>query len=166
MKPEVMSTSAPAEAVTSGRRLAEPLIALGLSAGPVVALGFTRFAYALLLPAMRDQLHWTFAASGGINTANAAGYLVGAATSVWWARRFGGRAAFLGGLVLSAIMLLATAATGNYAVLAGIRFVGGVATAVTFVVGSALAARIDAGDRQSTAGCCSPVPAWCSLAAG
>ncbi len=31
----------------------EYLTALGLAAGPVVALGFTRFAYALLLPAMR-----------------------------------------------------------------------------------------------------------------
>lgn len=35
----------------------EPLIALGLAAGPVVALGFTRFAYALLLPAMKTDLH-------------------------------------------------------------------------------------------------------------
>jgi predicted MFS family arabinose efflux permease len=152
MNPQTPAPVAPMSrtpvAVASGRRLAEPLIALGLSAGPVVALGFTRFAYALLLPAMRDQLHWSFAASGGMNTANAAGYLIGAATSAWWARRFGGRTTFLGGMIISAAMLLATAATANYTVLAAIRFAGGVATAVTFVVGSALAARIHTGDRQ------------------
>jgi hypothetical protein len=38
-------------------RRREPLIALGLAAGPVVALGSTRFAYALLLPATRGDLH-------------------------------------------------------------------------------------------------------------
>jgi predicted MFS family arabinose efflux permease len=146
--PQVTSSSPATAAATPEARLAEPLIALGLSAGPVVALGFTRFAYALLLPAMRTQLHWSFAASGSMNTANAVGYLIGAATSAWWARRLGGRAAFLGGLILSAVMLLATAASGNYAALAGIRFAGGVSTAVTFVVGSALAARIHTGDRQ------------------
>ena len=40
---------------------------------PVVALGFTRFAYALLLPAMRHELSWNYAAAGGMNTANALG---------------------------------------------------------------------------------------------
>lgn len=146
--PGVTPTSEPSTMVAAGHRLTDPMIALGLSAGPVVALGFTRFAYALLLPAMRTQLHWSFALSGGMNTANAAGYLIGAATSAWWARRFGSRTAFLGGLVLSAVMLLATAASANFAVLAGIRFAGGVSTAVTFVVGSALAARIHPGDQQ------------------
>jgi len=42
------------------------MVALGLAAGPVVALGFTRFAYALLLPAMRADLDWSFATAGGI----------------------------------------------------------------------------------------------------
>jgi hypothetical protein len=36
---------------------ANPLVrALGLSLGPLVALGLTRFAYALLLPSMRADL--------------------------------------------------------------------------------------------------------------
>ncbi|MGH3781376.1 MAG: hypothetical protein ACRDRO_12310, partial [Pseudonocardiaceae bacterium] len=37
------------------------LVALGLAVGPAVALGFARFAYALLLPPMRSSLHWSFA---------------------------------------------------------------------------------------------------------
>ena len=46
--------------------------------GPVIALGLARFAYALLLPAMRADLGWSYADAGAINTANAAGYLAGA----------------------------------------------------------------------------------------
>ncbi|MBM0259264.1 YbfB/YjiJ family MFS transporter [Micromonospora sp. 4G55] len=129
-------------------RWREALTALGLAAGPVVALGFTRFAYALLLPAMRDDLHWTYAQAGGLNTANAAGYVIGAGTAVFWARRFGDRAAFVGTLAVGALALLLTATTADYSVLNLLRFVGGLATAVAFVLGSALAARVATGDGQ------------------
>ncbi|MGW3247447.1 YbfB/YjiJ family MFS transporter [Streptomyces sp. NPDC001070] len=127
----------------------EFLVALGLAAGPVVALGFTRFAYALLLPAMREKLHWSYAAAGGMNTANALGYIIGAATAAWWSRRFGARAAFVWGIVISALTLLASGATGDLAGLAVLRFIGGLSTAVTFVVGSALASRVHSGGQQT-----------------
>lgn len=123
----------------------ELLVALGLAAGPVVALGFTRFAYALLLPAMRHELSWNFAAAGGMNTANALGYIVGCLSATWWARRFGSRAVFGGTIAVSALMLLASATTSNYALLAALRAVGGVATAITFVIGSALVTRVHTG---------------------
>ena len=55
----------------------EVLIALGLSAGAAVALGFSRFAYGLLLPPMRADLGWSYAEAGALNTANGAGYIVG-----------------------------------------------------------------------------------------
>src|SRR5690242_1403714 len=93
----------------------EFLVALALAAGPVVALGFTRFAYALLLPAMREKLHWSYAAAGGMNTANALGYIIGAATAAWWSRRFGSRSAFVWGIVISALALLASGATDSFA---------------------------------------------------
>ncbi|MFE7171627.1 YbfB/YjiJ family MFS transporter [Streptomyces sp. NPDC057616] len=127
----------------------EFLVALGLAAGPVVALGFTRFAYALLLPAMREKLHWSYASAGGLNTANALGYIIGAATAAWWSRRFGARAVFLWSMVISAVALLASASTGDFAGLGVLRFVGGLSTAVTFVVGSALASRVHTGGQQS-----------------
>ncbi|MEV6995538.1 YbfB/YjiJ family MFS transporter [Streptomyces sp. NPDC093228] len=127
----------------------EFLIALGLAAGPVVALGFTRFAYALLLPAMREKLHWSYAAAGGMNTSNALGYIIGAATAAWWSRRFGARTAFVWGIVISALALLASGATGNFAGLTVLRFIGGLSTAVTFVVGSALASRVHSGGQQA-----------------
>ncbi|WP_431278501.1 YbfB/YjiJ family MFS transporter [Leifsonia poae] len=138
------STSAPEGAVDRGARRmpSAALVALGLAAGPVVALGFTRFAYALLLPAMRSDLDWSFATAGGITTANAVGYIIGAASGAWWAKRFGARGVFVIGMVISAAALLLTAVTGQYVYLTVIRFVGGFATAVVFVVGSALASRI------------------------
>ncbi|MFD1930103.1 YbfB/YjiJ family MFS transporter [Nonomuraea mangrovi] len=126
----------------------QALIALGLAAGPVVALGFTRFAYALLLPPMHQELHWSYAQAGGMNTANALGYILGAAGAAFWARKRGSRAAFLWSLALSGVALLATAATASLPVLLGLRFAGGFTTAVAFVVGSALASRIAVGAVQ------------------
>ena len=52
--------------------------ALVLSLGAAVSLGVTRFAYGLLLPPMRQALDWSYTLAGAMNTANAAGYLLGA----------------------------------------------------------------------------------------
>lgn len=43
------------------------------------ALGLARFACGLLLPAMREDLRWSLAEAGALNTANELGYLLGAA---------------------------------------------------------------------------------------
>ncbi|GAA2690445.1 YbfB/YjiJ family MFS transporter [Nonomuraea recticatena] len=139
-------TAISAEGRTS--RAGQALVALGLAAGPVVALGFTRFAYALLLPPMHRELHWSYAQAGGMNTANALGYILGAASAAFWARRSGGRSAFLWSLAISAVALLATAATADLTVLLALRFAGGFSTAVAFVVGSALVSRIAVGAPQ------------------
>ena len=45
------------------------------SLAPTVGLGIGRFAYALVLPDMRDSLGWSYSAAGFLNTINAAGYL-------------------------------------------------------------------------------------------
>ena len=129
----------------------DTLVALGLAAAPVVALGFTRFAYALLLPPMRGDLDWSYAAAGGMNTANALGYIVGAATAAWWARRSGDRPVFLVALTMSAVALVLTGLTDHYGLLVTVRFAGGVTTAVTFVLGSALASRVASGPHRKRA---------------
>ncbi|MFB7368371.1 YbfB/YjiJ family MFS transporter [Streptomyces sp. NPDC056222] len=133
---------------STARPRSEYMIALGLAAGPVVALGFTRFAYALLLPSMRSELDWTYAAAGGLNTANALGYIIGAGSGAWWSRRFGAGRSFVIGIVISALALLGSGLTSDFTALSILRFIGGLATAVTFVVGSALASRIHTGGRQ------------------
>lgn len=117
-------------------------IAIGLALAPVIALGFTRFAYALLLPPMKSNLHWTYTQAGGMNAGNAAGYIAGAVTAAWAARRLSAGRAFVWSLSVSALALLLSGVTTSYASLIALRAVGGYTTAVAFVVGSALAARL------------------------
>lgn len=115
-------------------------LAVGLAAGPLVALGLARFAYALLLPAMSDELSWSYSAAGALNTTNAAGYLLGALVAAPLARSFGTRRAFVTGTAVTTVALALTAATSAYAVLLTIRFVAGLAGALAFVLGAALVA--------------------------
>ncbi|NNM96844.1 MAG: YbfB/YjiJ family MFS transporter [Candidatus Dormibacteraeota bacterium] len=105
-----------------------------------MALGLGRFAYALLLPSMRLELRWSFAIAGAMNTANAFGYLAGALLAAPAARRLGMRGSFLGGLAVTVASLLATAATGNTAVLVALRALVGVSGAICFVTGAGLVA--------------------------
>ncbi|WP_171016005.1 YbfB/YjiJ family MFS transporter [Ramlibacter sp. 2FC] len=116
--------------------------ALGLALAPLVALGFSRFAYALLLPAMQQEFGWSFAQAGSLNTANAAGYLVGALLAAPLAAKLGALRSFGLSMGLSALALAATALWSWLPLLLAVRFVGGVATALAFVLGSAFAARV------------------------
>ncbi|QBY10426.1 YbfB/YjiJ family MFS transporter [Deinococcus metallilatus] len=111
-----------------------------LSLGGAVALGFARFAYALILPAMRADLHWSFTLAGAMNAANAVGYLLGALTATRAAARWGLRGVFAGGMALTALSLLACALTGVAPALLALRFLAGVGGALVFVTGGALAA--------------------------
>lgn len=116
------------------------VVALALSAGPLVSLGLARFAYALLLPEMAADLGWSWSRAGALNTANAAGYLVGALVAAPLARRTGTGRAFLLGAVVTTVSLLLTALTGAYAVLLVARTAAGVGGAWAFVLGAALVA--------------------------
>lgn len=60
-------------ATTEPERLEALRLAVRLSLGSAIALGLARFSYALLLPAMKADLAWSFAQAGAMNTANAAG---------------------------------------------------------------------------------------------
>ncbi|MCL4446399.1 MAG: YbfB/YjiJ family MFS transporter [Actinobacteria bacterium] len=114
--------------------------ALGLALGPAVALGLARFAYALLLPSMRADLHWSFATAGAMNTANALGYLAGALLAAVVARRYGTRRVFVASLGVTVLALLATGSTGNTVALVALRAVAGASGAVTFIAGAGLVA--------------------------
>ena len=96
-------------------------IVAGLAMGPAVALGLGRFAYALLLPAMRADLGWNYAQAGAINTANAAGYLAGALMAAPIAARLGEKRSFVLGLVITAAALTATGATADFLAISVLR---------------------------------------------
>ncbi|WBY01238.1 YbfB/YjiJ family MFS transporter [Ramlibacter tataouinensis] len=113
--------------------------ALTLALAPVVALGFTRFAYALLLPGMQDSLQWNLAQAGALNTANGAGFLLGAMTASRLAARWGTARVFAATLALSSLALLLSAWLDAWLAFLLVRGIGGAATACAFVLGSALA---------------------------
>jgi predicted MFS family arabinose efflux permease len=125
--------------------------ALGLALGPAVALGFARFAYALLLPPMRSDLGWSFSVAGAMNTANAVGYLVGALVAAWAARRFGSRRVFLTGVAVTALALGLSATSGDLIVLLALRVLAGAAGSVSFAVGGGLAAQLSSRHSPSRA---------------
>ncbi|WP_409464987.1 YbfB/YjiJ family MFS transporter [Amycolatopsis sp. GA6-003] len=138
-----MTAESPLKADDSrGQRWREVGTALGLSGGAAVALGLSRFSYGLLLPPMRADLGWTYVEAGAMNTANGAGYVVGALIAAWLAYRWGMARTFLAGFSVSVVILLVTATTTDVAALIALRTVGGASTALTFILGAGLASAI------------------------
>lgn len=117
-------------------------IALALALGPAAAQGFSRFAYALLVPGMRSDLDWSLAEAGGAASANAAGYLIGALLASALATRFGLRRVFAAGLAGTVATLAAPALASGYTSILLIRLFAGVAGAIAFVAGGGIAARL------------------------
>ena len=113
-----------------------------LSLAPTVGLGIGRFAYALVLPDMRDSLLWSYSAAGFMNTINAAGYLAGALFASQLIRRIGLAAAARWGTIVCVLALALCAISSNFVVLSFSRLLIGAAAAACFVGGGALAATI------------------------
>ena len=125
-------------------------VAAGLALGVAAALGFARFAYSLLMPAMQSDLHWSYAQASLPSAAMALGYLLGSMSSTRVERAVGIRQAFVGGLALTAVSLLAMALFRNFAALLLLRFIAGVLTSWVFITGFSLAARAGAASERST----------------
>ncbi|WBL79163.1 MFS transporter [Bradyrhizobium xenonodulans] len=115
---------------------------LTLSLAATVGLGIGRFAYALVLPDMREDLGWSYSAAGFMNTINAVGYLVGALVASRLIQRIGWAAAIRGGTLACVAALATCALTGNFVALSLARLVLGFGAAAGFVAGGALAATI------------------------
>jgi predicted MFS family arabinose efflux permease len=131
--------------IDAGQRAAAVLVpAAALAAAAAVSLGLARFAYALLLPPMRDDLGWSYATAGAMNTVNAAGYLAAALAAPAALARWGARSVMLTGGALSALMLALHGAVRSDAALYALRGANGAASALSFVGGGVLAARLAA----------------------
>ncbi|RXH23601.1 MULTISPECIES: YbfB/YjiJ family MFS transporter [Bradyrhizobium] len=115
---------------------------LTLSLAATVGLGIGRFAYALVLPDMRESLGWSYSAAGFMNTINAVGYLVGALLASRLIQRVGWAAAIRGGTLACVAALATCALTGNFVALSLARLALGLGAAAGFVAGGALAATI------------------------
>ena len=120
-----------------------------LALGTASALGLARFAYGLLVPAMRSELHWSLAQAGALTTANGVGYLLGAIASALVARWLGVTATFRLGMVVTAAALAATGASSSYPVLLLTRAVAGLSGALVFITGGVIASHAAARARSA-----------------
>src|SRR5512143_4215120 len=100
-----------------------------LSLGPAVATSFARFAYALILPAMRAELNLSYSQAGSLNTANALGYLVGALLCTRYVPRLGNRRLFSFGLVVTVLALLGAGLAKGFGEQMILRAVAGTSSA-------------------------------------
>jgi predicted MFS family arabinose efflux permease len=110
-----------------------------------VSLGLSRFSYGLLLPAMRADLGWSYFLAGAMNTANAAGYLLGALLMPRLLARHDARLLLLVGGYAAALLMAAHALVRSDALLLSLRLLAGAASAASFVCGGLLAARLAGG---------------------
>lgn len=126
-------------------------IVAALALAPAVSNGFARFAYGLILPAMRTDLGWNYTQAGWINTANALGYLIGALVALNLISVFGTRVLFAAGMLLTALSLLFSGLTDNFWFLTLWRVLAGVGGAPAFVAGGAMAAAVFRADPMKSA---------------
>ena len=119
-------------------------VVLALSLGAAVSLGITRFAYALLLPVMRDDLGWSYTLAGGMNTANALGYLLGALVTPALLRRMAPGTLLLGGALAATLFMALSGFFIHATPLLWLRLLAGVASALIFIAGGLMAARLGA----------------------
>jgi predicted MFS family arabinose efflux permease len=105
-------------------------------------LGITRFAYALLLPPMREDLSWTYTLAGSMNTFNALGYLIGALLTPRILSQWGAVRVLIGGALMASLLMVATGFFSETSILLIQRLLAGMASAAVFVSGGLLAARL------------------------
>lgn len=112
--------------------------AWALSGAAAVSVGFARFGYALILPAMQADLNLSYAEAGWLNTANSLGYLAGALLTLLLVGRIGNRRLFVVGLVLTTLALLGNGLTHDFVLLTLYRFLAGLGAAGAFICGGVL----------------------------
>lgn len=110
-------------------------------AGMVVlaaALGIGRFAYTPLLPPMQEGFGWTVAQAGDVASANLLGYVIGALAAAGLAQGPRRLRWLAPAFIASAATTLAGALVESLAVWFAVRFVAGIASALCFVISTAV----------------------------
>lgn len=120
------------------------LIPWALSGGAAVTVGFARFGYALILPAMQSSLDLSYTQAGWLNTSNSLGYLLGSLLTVLLVGQLGNHRLFVAGLLVATASLFANGLTSDIFLLNTIRFVTGLGAACAFICGGVLASVLGA----------------------
>ena len=118
------------------------IILTGLALGLTVTNGFARFAYGLILPAMKSEMGWNYAQAGWLNTANALGYIIGAILTMILIRNVSPARLFAFGLITTTLALLSTGLNANMSWQTLWRILAGVFGAMSFSTAGALTARL------------------------
>ncbi|MHA6264647.1 YbfB/YjiJ family MFS transporter [Arenibacterium sp. CAU 1754] len=127
------------------------LVLFGLALGVCVTNGFARFAYGLILPAMKSELGWTYAQAGWLNTANALGYIAGAVITMVLISRINPSHLFNFGLVTTAVALFATGYDPALWWQSLWRILAGIFGAMSFSTAGALTAQLFQTDKRRNA---------------
>lgn len=100
------------------------------------------------MPAMQEDLGWSFAQASWMNTANALGYVLGTVTGFLLLARVPTRRLFQGGLVLCSVSVLLMALDLGIAWLIAVRVLSGVGAAWAFSTGGTLVGELYEGDAR------------------
>jgi predicted MFS family arabinose efflux permease len=120
------------------------LTALALALGSAISLGISRFSYALFLPLMRADLHWSYFTAGNMNTANAIGYLIGALSCGWLFKYFKLSHIFLIGTFFTILLIALPGLFISDPLFFMVRLLVGYTSAMVFVGGGVLATQLAA----------------------
>lgn len=120
------------------------LTAFALALGAAISLGLARFSYGLFLPLMREDLGWSYLVAGSMNTANAAGYFIGALLTPWCFRKSSVAKTFIAASILTAFFIGLSGAVIGTSELLTIRVLSGITSALVFVGGGVLSAQLGA----------------------
>ena len=127
------------------------LVALALACVPAVIVGFGRFAYGVVLPAMKADLGLTFAQMGALNTANALGYLGGALACAPLTRFLSERQMILWSVVFSVAALWLTGLARSFEMLLALRAIIGITAAFGNIAATGMATRLVGKTRAQSA---------------
>jgi predicted MFS family arabinose efflux permease len=123
-------------------------LAMVLSLGAAVSLGISRFCYGLLLPAMRSDLGWSYTLAGGMNTANAIGYVLGAWATPRLLKFMAASQLLWVGAGISALLMALNGCFLDTSLLLILRLLAGLFSAPVFISGGLLVAQLGARDPQ------------------
>lgn len=106
------------------------LIVAAGSLGIFACIGLGRFALGMLLPAMGEDLHLSYAQMGTISTANFIGYLAGILATPHLVRHFGARHLIAAALLLSGLSMAGIGCVESISFIVGLYVLTGIGSAM------------------------------------